>query len=275
METLALPRHPQLNRFPKSRSLTFHQECESAARCIFESGDSVVRMRPFCRQAFTLIELLAVIAVIGVLTAILIPAMGMVRERSMAAKTASNFRQVYAAHALYSSDNKGRILSAESSEAQKKLKWPKKPSALEALDELGYLDERKGGGCYVAELYDFHKGEGYSLDETKGAFSNIRQNGYLGFSDNSLGVRVQAALTDPAKTFFLTEGAIQANGDWYWQRIQRFTGDRALPEAYGKGQRYILYADGHLGRELQANLPETAWDGAFSNADIFWFGKNN
>ena len=36
-------------------------------------------------------------------------------------------------------------------------------------------------------------------------------------------------------------------------------GIRALPEGYASGLRNILYADGHLGRELPANLPVTAW----------------
>ena len=35
-------------------------------------------------------------------------------------------------------------------------------------------------------------------------------------------------------------------------------GIRALPEGYANGLRNILYANGHLGRELPANLPVTA-----------------
>lgn len=225
------------------------------------------------RRAFTLIELLTVIAIIAVLAGILIPAIGKVRERSMAAKSASNFRQVYAAHMLYSTDHKGRILSSDSKEAQEELGWPKAPNFMEALEELGYLDASKGGGCYVAELHSYHQGEGHELDEERGGLRNIGQNRYLGYSDNPNGVKVQAALMDPAKTFFLTEGGLQPNGNWYWSTINKFTGKLALPEGYANGQRYILYADGHLGRELQANLPVTAWDGGFTTSSIFWLGK--
>ena len=223
-------------------------------------------------RGFTLIEMLTVIAIVAVLAGILIPAIGMVRERSMAAKSASNFRQVFAAHMLYSSDHKGRILSSESAEAQEELGWSKAPNFMEALDGLGYLDESKGGGCYVAELYDFHKGEGHELDDELGGLRNIGQNRYLGYSNNAVGAKVHAALMDPAKTFFLTEGALQPNGNWYWSSINSFTGNTALPEEYANGQRYILYADGHLGRALQADLPATAWDGGFTNSSVFWLG---
>jgi prepilin-type N-terminal cleavage/methylation domain-containing protein len=227
------------------------------------------------RRAFTLIELLTVIAIIAILAAILIPAVGKVRERSAAAKTASNFRQVYTAHILYSSDNKGKILSAESTDAQEKMGWSKVPNFMEVLYGLGYLDSSKGGGCYVAELFDYHQGEGYELNENLGALRNIGQNRFLGWSNNALGVKVHAGLMDPAKTFFLTEGVIQPNGNWYWSTIGQFAGNLALPESYADGQRYIMYADGHLDREQQANLPVTAWDGGFTTSNVFWLGKYN
>ncbi|WP_269522193.1 prepilin-type N-terminal cleavage/methylation domain-containing protein [Coraliomargarita parva] len=56
------------------------------------------------RSAFTLIELLSVIAVIGVLTAILIPALSGVREKGKQVQCASNLRQLQAASMLYAND---------------------------------------------------------------------------------------------------------------------------------------------------------------------------
>lgn len=60
-------------------------------------------------SAFTLIELLTVIAVIGILAAILIPAVSKVRERAQATEAISNVRQIAAAALLYSNENKGQI----------------------------------------------------------------------------------------------------------------------------------------------------------------------
>ena len=67
--------------------------------------------RPVIRPAsgFTLVELLTVIAIIGVLAAIMIPVVGSVRERAKAANCATNLRQTGVAIQTYISDNKGYL----------------------------------------------------------------------------------------------------------------------------------------------------------------------
>ncbi|WOO41977.1 prepilin-type N-terminal cleavage/methylation domain-containing protein [Rubellicoccus peritrichatus] len=57
------------------------------------------------RPAFTLVELLAVIAMIGILAAILIPVVGSVMEQADTAKSTSNLRQLGNATSLYVADN--------------------------------------------------------------------------------------------------------------------------------------------------------------------------
>ncbi|AHF90169.1 hypothetical protein OPIT5_07960 [Opitutaceae bacterium TAV5] len=58
------------------------------------------------RCAFTLVELLTVIAIIGILAAITIPVTGRVRESVRTASCASNLRQIAAAGILYGHDNR-------------------------------------------------------------------------------------------------------------------------------------------------------------------------
>ena len=61
--------------------------------------------------AFTLIELLSVIAIIGILAGILIPAVGKVRESSNSATCVSNLRQITAVSLMYANENGGRLPS--------------------------------------------------------------------------------------------------------------------------------------------------------------------
>lgn len=59
------------------------------------------------QNGFTLIELLTIIAIIGILAAIIIPTVGRVRETAKSAKCATNLRNWYLIISLYAQDHKG------------------------------------------------------------------------------------------------------------------------------------------------------------------------
>jgi prepilin-type N-terminal cleavage/methylation domain len=68
------------------------------------SAPSLLPARP--ARAFTLIELLTVIAIIGILAAILVPVVGKVRQSAYSTTCLSNLRQVGVAFQMYLADNK-------------------------------------------------------------------------------------------------------------------------------------------------------------------------
>ncbi|MBN8527037.1 MAG: prepilin-type N-terminal cleavage/methylation domain-containing protein [Planctomycetes bacterium] len=66
-------------------------------------------LHPHQRQAFTLIELLVVVSIIAVLAALLLPAIGLVRETAKQIRCGSALRQVALGFQAYAADNDGLL----------------------------------------------------------------------------------------------------------------------------------------------------------------------
>jgi prepilin-type N-terminal cleavage/methylation domain-containing protein/prepilin-type processing-associated H-X9-DG protein len=79
---------------------------------------------PSSRRGFTLIELLVVMAIIAVLAALLLPALGRARASARSAQCQSNLRQIGLAIGLYADDHREEFpRSQHSSYAYRQLPW--------------------------------------------------------------------------------------------------------------------------------------------------------
>lgn len=86
--------------------------CPWRAVCYFRSMTNCLsKSSPSCgrRCGFTLIELLTVIAIIGILAAILIPTINKVRETARFTKGTSNLREIARGNLLFAQESKGWI----------------------------------------------------------------------------------------------------------------------------------------------------------------------
>lgn len=93
------------------------------------------------RAAFTLIELLTVIAIIGILAAIIIPVVGSVRKTAQKNQCMSNVRQWSQAMMLYANEHKGAYaLRATANDGTTNAYWPAISTNINSMLYAPYMD---------------------------------------------------------------------------------------------------------------------------------------
>jgi len=201
-------------------------------------------MRNEPQSAFTLIELLTVIAVIGILAAILIPAIGKVREKANFAKDASNLRQLGVANQLYIQDNGGRLVRAfEKDESgavvSQSWTWNLMPYLEDlkdlSIDEKWQVEERPGNVFNTPARTEYNQGN-----------ANKRSYGmnFQIYNVDGPGKGLFINIPEPAQIVHI--GPIELK-DTQWMKSSDAKGPGSEMKFYYGDKANFLFTDGHVG----------------------------
>jgi prepilin-type N-terminal cleavage/methylation domain len=198
------------------------------------------------RRAFTLIELLTVIAIVGVLMAITIPVVAGVRNSARTSKCAANLRALGLAGKLYADEHKGRFCSSRLYHAASHATEP---------GLIDYLDKTAKHEVFTCPSF-----VDYPFSE---ALDGIRHTYTLALvaTDNPASwgnypLRLVSKVQHPTRTAWMMDGAWVPASGWFSSAIRPTTADLAMLQ-YPHGQRQnVLFVDGHVERVAKDRLDD-------------------
>ena len=203
---------------------------------------------PSRRAAFTLVEMLIVISIIGLLAALLFPVFARVREGARTTSCSSNLRQLGLAFTQYTQDYGGRLPRAANYQA-----W----SPGHAYWVAGTPGDNGQGLAGDASPFTYKTGS--SADVANGAlFPYVKSEGVyvcpstqdadkkkLGYSMNcAVSMLSQTRIRTPADIILLMDEGQSLNDGFFWAQSGTQPTDELTKAHNGGGN--ILFCDGHV-----------------------------
>ena len=225
--------------------------------------------------AFTLTELLTVIAIIGVLAAIIIPTVGKVRESARSSQCASNLRQVFNLYMIDVQENRGRTPADVELDPV-----TQKPKSIVWIDRIAAkyfaAAESKGIsqslGCPIQ--IDLKPNVVTNAAKSQRAPRTYSLNRDLTrdiASPYTPTVRALASFVSPPRTVLAGDGNDSDNSTEYYTGIIG-SGGRP-PETPHGGKANLVFLDGHVEAVADQSLLKAATPKAGTPQALFWFGQ--
>ncbi len=253
---------------------------------------------------FTLIELLVVIGIIGILAALVFPALGVARERGKTSFCTNNIAQLTKANLLYAHDYEKYIAAAADSGGANLVRWHGKRSTVDLNEDFDYT--QSGLYHYLSKsdnikrcptfesMIDFtlpayeKGGGGYGYNECIGSRMYFTDNPW-GIESNKEGLLVKE-VDQPSDTVMFADSACVVNGTGNHSATGRLAENSfakavyyvsgkvevpawgfAWPTMHFRHNRFanVGWTDGHVGLEKITFSNGSGWE----DLNLGWFGK--
>lgn len=216
-------------------------------------------LRKECGRAFTLIEVLVVIAIIGILAALLLPALGRAKGHAQGVACANHIKQLALALGLYADDNQDRLVNNHGvlETLERRENWVNNVQdwlSSEGNTNLALLTSGKLAPYLGQSTEVFRCPSDKSLAENGPRIRSMSLNSMVGdpgeltnrFNPQLVQFFRVADIPDPAHIyFFLDEHPDTINDGFFMNRWAEYRWGN-LPASYHNGAANLSFGDGHV-----------------------------